>query len=113
MISPAYNKEKLCQEMSFDEFNLIVTAIKLTEDGRWKRLIKFTHVIRDKETGKMIDKVRTQLFLDDLIALNKMETRLRYDKALLDKSLDMMEDFTADMLKRDTAFYNTLKAKDN
>ena len=111
MISSVYNKEKLSQEMSFDEFNLIVTAIKLTEDNRWERLVKFTHVIRDNKSGKMLEKVRTQLFLDDLIALNKMETRLRYDKALLEKSLDMMEDFTSEMLKRDTAFYKKLRAK--
>lgn len=111
MINTIHLKETLGQELSFDEFNLIITAMKLTNDLRWERIVKYTHVIRDKESGTMQEKVRTQLFFDDLIAIYKMDTRLRYDEDLLEKSLNQMEDFTKDMQMRDEEFYQGLNSK--
>lgn len=111
MKNTVYSKETFGQEISFDEFNLIITALKITGSERWQRIIRFSHVMRDKATGKMLETVKTQLFFDDLMAIRDMDLKLRYDEQLLEKSLDAMEDFTTDMLERDKAFYRGISKK--
>lgn len=111
MENTIYTKEKFRQDMTFDEFNVIVTALKLTGSKRWERIVNYSHVVRDKETGNMLEMVRTMLYFDDFIAIHDMDLRLRYDSDLLDKCIDQMEDFTSSMLKRDTAFYKELGKK--
>ena len=111
MENTIYTKEKFRQDMTFDEFNVIVTALKLTGSKRWERIVNYSHVVRDKETGNMLEIVRTMLYFDDFIAIHDMDLRLRYDTELLDKCIDQMEDFTSSMLIRDTAFYKELGKK--
>ncbi len=101
-------KEKFRQDMTFDEFNVIVTALKLTGSKRWERIVNYSHVVRDKETGNMLEMIRTMLYFDDFIAIHDMDLRLRYDPELLDKSIEQMEDFTSSMLRRDIEFYKEL-----
>jgi hypothetical protein len=108
MVNTIFSKEKFRQDIGFDEFNILVTALKRTGSDRWQRIINFSHVIRDKETGKMLEMVRTMLYFDDFLALHDMDLRLRYDHELLDECLDNMEDYTTEMLKRDTEFYRNL-----
>ena len=111
MVNTIYTKEKFRQDMDFDEFNVIVTALKMTGSNRWERIVNYSHVIRDKETGKMLNMVRTMLYFDDFIAIHDMDLRLRYDREFLDKSIDQMEDFTSSMLKRDIEFYEGINKK--
>ncbi len=111
MVNTIYTKEKFRQDMDFDEFNVIVTALKMTGSDRWERIINYSHVIRDKETGEMLNMVRTMLYFDDFIAIHDMDLKLRYDQELLDKSIDQMEDFTSSMLKRDIEFYKGINKK--
>ena len=111
MISTIHTNEKFKQELCFDEFNLIVTAIKLSNNNRYKRIIRFSHVVRDKETKKMTDTIRTCLFFDDYMAIRDMYIRLLYDEPWLNYCLDKMEPFTDQMLERDTKFYEELDLK--
>ncbi len=111
MVNTIYTKEKFRQDMTFDEFNCIVTALKLTGSDRWERIINYSYVVRDKDTGKMLEMVRTMLFFDDFLAIHDMDLRLRYDEKLLEKSIEQMEDFTGSMLKRDLEFYKGINKK--
>lgn len=109
MKSYVKTKEKFKEEMSFDEFNFVVSGLKYVGNDRWRRIVDFTHVIKKPHEKELTDRVRTCIFFDDYMALRDMDTRLRYDKTLFNAVLDNVEEFTDEMLIRDKEFYENLE----